>query len=72
MSDYKSGDDLLAAFELTTREQRLEQAVKAIMQELERLHKEHLRQSLKNNITNERVFCSCADAYRMGHEALKL
>ncbi len=71
MSDYKSGDDLLAAFDLTTREQRLEQAVKAMMQELERLHREHLRQSLRNNVNNKHVFCSCADAYRMGYAALR-
>jgi hypothetical protein len=70
MNDYISGDKLLAAFELTTREQKLEQACKALMQELDRLHAEHLGQSLEYNLSNQDVFCSCADAYRMGHAAL--
>ena len=71
MRMYISGKKLLAKWNLTTREQRLEQAVKALMQEIESLHCEHKNQSLANNLNNLKVFCSCADAYRMGHEALK-
>lgn len=68
--EYMSGGELLAAFKLTTREQKLEQAVKALMEELDRSHVEHKNQSLADNIDNQDVFCSCADAYRMGHTAL--
>jgi hypothetical protein len=69
--EYKSGADLLAAFNLTTREQKLEQAVKALMQELNSVHIEHHNQDLDEHLEDENIFCSCADAYRMGHEALK-
>jgi len=66
------GEELLDQFNLTTREQRLEQAVKALMDQLESLHTTHESQSLADNLTNLEVFCSCADAYRMGHAALSL
>ena len=69
--DYVSGDDLLAQFNLTSPEQRLEHAVKALMEQLEQLHYEHESQSLSDNIDNPDIFCSCADAYRMGDAALK-
>lgn len=69
--EYKSGADLLAAFNDTTREQRLERACKALMATLEDLHVDCHHQSLAENIDNEDIFCGCADAYRMGHEALK-
>lgn len=68
--DYLTGAELLAAFNLTTKEQKLEQACKALMQELESIHHECKAQSLADNIDNPEVFCSCADAYRMGHTAL--
>lgn len=68
--DYMSGGELLAQFNLPTREAKLEQAVKALMSELDCLHYEHEEQSLADNIDNQAMFCSCADAYRMGHTAL--
>lgn len=70
-NDYKSGEELLAAFNCITREEKLTQAVKALMTEIERLHVEHKEQSLVENLTNTKIYCSCADAYRMGHEALQ-
>ncbi len=70
MRTYMDGEELLGQFNLITREQRLEQAVKALMEQLDNLHKIHQIQSLANNLTNPKVFCSCADAYRMGHAAL--
>ncbi|SRR5258707_14390923 len=70
--DYMTGAELLAAWNLTTREEKLEQAVKALMQELESSHCVHEEQSLADNLENTKVSCSCADAYRMGHEALKI
>lgn len=69
--EYMTGAELFAAFpELVTREQKLERACEALMQELESLHVEHKEQSLAENIDNPKVYCSCADAYRMGHTAL--
>ncbi len=70
MRTYMTGEELLASFNLTTREQKLEQAVKALLHELENSHCIHEEQSLAHNLTNPEVFCSCADAYRMGHAAL--
>jgi hypothetical protein len=69
--EYKSGNELLEAFNATTREQKLERACRALMATLEDLHVDCHHQSLAENIDNEEVFCGCADAYRMGHEALK-
>lgn len=71
MSDYLTGAELLAGFGCNTREAKLEQAVKALMSELNDLHIECKAQSLWDNIDNPEIFCTCADAYRMGHEALK-
>lgn len=68
--DFKTGSELLAAFNFPSREAKLEQAVKALMQQLDDIHREHKKQSLADNINNEEIFCSCADAYRMGHAAL--
>jgi hypothetical protein len=68
---YRSGAALLAAFGADTRERKLEQAVKSLMSQLEELHVDCHHQSLGENIDNEEIFCGCADAYRMGHEALK-
>lgn len=67
---YITGQDLLTKFGCKTREEKLERAVKALMSELEDLHRATHRQSLKENLTNQEVFCSCADAYRMGDAAL--
>jgi len=66
------GEELLSQFNLITREQRLERAVKALMHEVNSLHKTHQMQSLADNLTNPKISCSCADAYRMGHAALSL
>jgi hypothetical protein len=71
MSDYRTGAELLAAFNCKTREARLEQAVKALMQNLTDIHYEHHRIKLDERIDDRDVACSCMDAYRMGHEALK-
>jgi len=71
IQDYMTGAELLAQFNCTTREQKLEQAVKALMNQLNDLHIECNAQDLSQNIDNEDILCSCADAYRMGHEALK-
>ncbi len=70
MRTYMDGEELLSQFNLTTREQRLEQAVKALMDQLDSLHTTHESQSLADNLTNPEVFCSCVDAYRMGYAAL--
>ena len=72
MRTYMDGEELLSQFDLTTREQRLEQAVKALMHVLDNLHWDYHKQSLAENLTNPKVFCSCADAYRMGAAALSL
>lgn len=71
MTDYLTGAEILANWNCKTREDKLERACKALMEQLESLHLSHESQSLKDNLTNPTVFCSCADAYRMGHEALK-
>lgn len=69
--EYQSGAALLASWKCTTREQKLEQACKALMQEIENLHCVHKKQSLIANLTNPNIFCGCADAYRMGCEAIQ-
>lgn len=68
--EYRTGDELLAAFNLTTREDKLAQAVIALMNVLDEIHEDCKAQSLANNLLNQDIFCSCADAYRMGHAAL--
>lgn len=68
--EYKSGAELLAAFP-KSREQKLEIACRALMKALDEIHTECKDQSLADNLTNTEIFCGCADAYRMGHEALK-
>lgn len=70
-TEYRSGAALLSAFGTETREQKLERACKAMMTQLDDLHVHHKKQSLAGNVENHGIFCSCADAYRMGHEALK-
>ena len=41
------------------------------MQHLNNLHVQLHSQNLKHHLDDPEIFCSCADAYRMGHEALK-
>ena len=69
--EFKSGAALLAAWGCTTREQKLERAVKALMSEISELHGNIHGQELKGHEADEGIFCSCMDAYRMGYEALK-
>lgn len=67
---FRSGVQLLAAWGCKTREEKLERAVVALMEQLNELHKGAHGQDLRAELVNEAVFCSCADAYRMGHEAI--
>ena len=69
--EYLSGKELLSSFNCTTREQKLERAVRALMYNMNDLHIECKGQDLSKSIGNHDISCSCADAYRMGHEALK-
>jgi hypothetical protein len=69
-SEFRTGSQLLAEWGCQTREKRLERAVIALMGQLNELHKDIHGQDLEATITNESVFCSCADAYRMGHELI--
>lgn len=69
--DYRTGQQLLAEWNCETREAKLERAVIALLATVEELHEEYKNQSLKDNLTDPEVYCSCADAYRMGMEALK-
>ena len=70
-TNYRTGEQLLNQWGCFNREQKLEQACRALMQELNSLHTAHKKQNLKLELHNPHVFCSCADAYRMGEEALK-
>lgn len=63
----KTGKELLIEWGCRTRTQKLERAVKALMNELDVLHEDHHGESLKKTKND----CSCADAYRMGKEALR-
>ncbi len=67
--EFMTGKQLLA--QCGTREQRLERACRALMEQLNQLHVEYKYQDLSEHIDDPNIFCSCADAYRMGHEALK-
>lgn len=70
--EYMTGAQLLAQWPKdTTREQRLARACVALMHELDVIHNEGMGLSLRENIENPTCTCSCADAYRMGYEALK-
>ena len=64
---FRSGAQLLAEWGCQSREQKLERACMALMEQLNEAHKEC---DLAEHLTDEAVACSCADAYRMGHEAL--
>ena len=68
---FRTGAQLLSQWGCTTREQKLERAVMALMSNLNDLHRSIHGQDLKVRIADETVTCSCADAYRMGDEALK-
>lgn len=70
--EYKTGAELLDACGCQTREKKLEQACKALMEQLNGLHICEHKQDLSKLLTDQTVTCSCADAYRMGEEALKL
>lgn len=69
--EYQSGGALLAQWGCLSREQKLERACRALMQELNSTHIDYHGQDLSRTLEDKDVFCSCADAYRMGHEALK-
>jgi hypothetical protein len=66
--DFKTGEQLLSEWECKTREAKLERAVLALMEQLNSLHAEHKASDLESDNS---LTCSCADAYRMGKEALK-
>lgn len=68
---YHNGEQLLAAFGCKTREEKLECAVIVLMDQLNENHILANEQDLAKELDNPKVCCSCADAYRMGHEALK-
>ena len=68
---FRTGAQLLAEWGCTTREQKLERACMALMAALNDLHQARHGQNLKERIADESVACSCADAYRIGDEALK-
>lgn len=65
---YVTGAERLAAWGCETREQKLERACMALMEQLNMLHVEHKDVDLSED---EDATCSCADAWRMGAEALK-
>jgi hypothetical protein len=69
--EYQSGATLLASWNCRTKEEKFQRAVMALMEQLNELHLDIHGQDLEMNLENEEVLCSCADAYRMGHEALK-
>lgn len=69
--NYLTGMQLLTQFGCVTREEKLEQAVLALMDQINDLHIECKGQSLADNVENKDVYCSCVDAYRMGVEALR-
>lgn len=67
--DYISGAELLEG--CNTHEEKLERACAALIDELNELHIRFIGQDLRLGIDDPHIFCSCADAYRMGAEALK-
>ena len=68
--DFQTGAQLLTAWDCKTREQKLERACIALMETVNELHTEHKNIDLAEHLTDENISCSCADAYRMGKEAL--
>jgi hypothetical protein len=69
--DYKTGKELLDSWGCKTKEEKLTRACIALMSNLNDLHIESKSQDLEEALEDESIFCSCADAYRMGKEALK-
>lgn len=69
--EFKTGAQLLAEWGCETRESKLECACVALMETIEELHQKREGQPLKESIADQSVTCSCADAYRMGHEAIR-
>ncbi len=67
--EFMTGAELLSSCH--TREQKLERACRALMEQLNQLHIDYKGQDLSEAIDDPNIFCSCADSYRMGHEALK-
>lgn len=66
---YYTGEQLLRG--LDSREARLAAACAALMDRLNELHVRLYQQDLAKLLHDETTICACADAYRMGHEALK-
>lgn len=67
---YRSGAQLLSEWGCKTREAKLARACAALMEQLNQKHKDHDDLDLSKHLTDEGISCSCADAYRMGYEAL--
>ena len=68
---FRTGAQLFAEWGCKTRDQKLERACAALMEQLNELHSGHHGHNLLDRLSNQSVTCSCADAYRMGYEALK-
>lgn len=68
---FKTGAQLLAEWGCKTHDQKLERACAALMEQLNQIHQSHHGQNLFEHLEARYVDCSCADAYRMGFEALK-
>lgn len=68
---FKTGAQLLAEWGALTPVQKLERACAALMEQLNELHCAQHGQNLFEQLESSELACSCADAYRMGFEALK-
>lgn len=68
---FRSGAQLLSQWCCQTREQKLERACIALLDQLNEAHINRDGCDLSAHIGDETVYCACADAYRMGREALK-
>ncbi len=68
--DFQTGAQLLAAWGCKTREEKLERACIALMHVLNVLHSDHMLRDLSVHLNDPITTCSCADAFRMGHEAI--
>lgn len=64
----KTGAQLLEEWKCLTREQKLELACLALTSSINELHIAYEKQDLSQPNS---YFCSCADAYNMGIEALR-
>lgn len=65
-----TGASLLAAWGCKSRKAKMERAILALMDQLDMLHFETHRTELSKGLAKQT--CSCADAYKMGKEALKV